>query len=150
MCLATRSKLGKSTLCSRHSSSEDRHKDYALGKIGGVGGQKSAKSPKCAGFSVRAFEIQLQAEFFLPDILCVHVRMLGTSPRREAIFKTCKNGAIRGRQDAHLSFSEEICENEVTDFSSRVHACDCYRGMGLEKVWVLAILYLIKEPHDGD
>ena len=79
MFLASRSKLGKSTLCSRRSSSEDRHKDYALAKIGGVGGQKSAKSPKCAVYSVRAFEIHLQAVFFLPDILCVHVRMLGTS-----------------------------------------------------------------------
>ena len=37
----------------------DRHKDYVLAKVCQVGGQKTAKSSKSAGYSVRAFAIEL-------------------------------------------------------------------------------------------
>ena len=38
----------------------DRHQYHVLGKICRVGGQTTAKSWKCAGYSVRAFAIQFQ------------------------------------------------------------------------------------------
>ena len=73
------------------------------------------------------------AVFFLPNILCVHVRKLGTSVRKSTAksdLQTCKIdfSAYRSRQAAHFSFKEEIYESKVTDgrVANLLHACDRY------------------------
>ena len=74
---------------------------------------------------------QKQSMFFLPNILCVHLRNLGTSVRKSTTKSDLQNlqnryQCRRSRQAAHLSFREEIYESEVTGFcriASLVHAC---------------------------
>ena len=93
--------------------------------------------------------------FFLSNILCVHVRKLGTSVRKsmtKSDLQNLQNRCLSGRQDTHLSFREEMHESKVMDFVPSQALCmhsiaiSRHGFLGLA-VLAIFILNLIKKPH---
>ena len=96
--------------------------------------------------------------FFLPNIFCVPVRKLGTSVRKSTAKSDLQNlqnqYQCRSEQTSLplICHSEEIYENEVTDFVALQTLCmhaiavEAWASGGFS-VKLIFMLNLLKEPH---
>ena len=82
--------------------------------------------------------------FFLPNILCVHVRKLGTSVRKSTTKSDLQNLQNRYQCRSKQTSCSFVIHDQRRDVRERshgfcrvaslVHACDRYRGMGFWEV----------------
>ena len=108
----------------------------------------SCQCPRCLSMNVKTLLSSMvnNPVFFLPNILCVHVRKLGTSVRKSTtksdlqnLQNRCRFGQTRCSFVIHRRDIER--SHGFCPVASLVHACDRYRSMDF---WVLAVLAVFK------